>query len=236
MLCSDYRGLKKCITAIRREKDTDGAPASPRLSLQEVTTQTSREGDLQPSPSPVPPSINEDGDPCDEPEFRSTSPTIQPPPPVAKRGRTRLSHELEARRGIPTSGHSSQFRVGSSTGLERSPSPHLSHRSVRVVENSKPNSSNAPHRHAATLNMGMLPRFRRRSTSGTQPSLRKNSKGLWELTRGLNGGWDLNKSIPLDELLPHLSKLQRDFFDKLDAELDKIEVFYAEREKDMKAK
>ncbi len=84
--------------------------------------------------------------------------------------------------------------------------------------------------------MGMLPKFRKRSMSATQSSLRRNAKGLWEVTKGLSGGWDLNKSIPLTELMPQLTRLQLAFFDKLDVELEKVEVFYEEREKDMKAK
>ena len=72
--------------------------------------------------------------------------------------------------------------------------------------------------------------------SATHSSLRKNTKGLWEVTRGLSGGWDLDKSIPLSELMPQLTAVQRAFFDKIDMELEKVEVFYTEREKEMKAK
>lgn len=38
------------------------------------------------------------------------------------------------------------------------------------------------------------------------------------------------------ELLPALTTVQKAFFDKLDSELDKIETFYVEREKEMKTR
>ena len=68
---------------------------------------------------------------------------------------------------------------------------------------------------SATLNMGFLPRLARGKT-------------------GRNGhNWDRSKSIPLKDLIPALNPLQKAFFDKLDGELDKVETFYVEREKEM---
>lgn len=82
---------------------------------------------------------------------------------------------------------------------------------------------------AATLNMGFLPRLRRKSIA----------KEHWETTRR-NGKtdipWDPTKSIPLKDLLPLLSPVQKAFFEKLDVELDKVENFYLEREKDMRVR
>ena len=43
----------------------------------------------------------------------------------------------------------------------------------------------------------------------------------------------MGRPIPLIELLPQLTVVERVFFEKLDAELDKVESFYSEREKDM---
>jgi hypothetical protein len=81
----------------------------------------------------------------------------------------------------------------------------------------------------ATLNMGFLPRLRRRGTGKDHwyPS-QQNRKAALQ--------WDLTKSIPLKDLIPMLSRVQRAFFEKLDVELDKVENFYLEREKDMRTR
>lgn len=83
--------------------------------------------------------------------------------------------------------------------------------------------------HAATLNMGFLPRLRKRSTVG---------RNYWEPSRRSKAAlqWDLAKSIPLKDLYPLLIPVQRAFFEKLDIELDKVESFYVEREKEMRAR
>lgn len=80
----------------------------------------------------------------------------------------------------------------------------------------------------ATLNMGFLPRLRRKGTT---------AKEYWDTSRksGKEGiQWDLAKSIPLKDLLPLLSSVQRAFFEKLNLELDKVETFFLEREKEMR--
>ncbi|KAI0325162.1 hypothetical protein GY45DRAFT_281692 [Cubamyces sp. BRFM 1775] len=46
--------------------------------------------------------------------------------------------------------------------------------------------------------------------------------------------FDLRHPIPLMELLPQLIPVERAFFEKLDEELDKVESFYCEREREMK--
>ncbi|KAI0355975.1 hypothetical protein OH77DRAFT_278379 [Trametes cingulata] len=46
--------------------------------------------------------------------------------------------------------------------------------------------------------------------------------------------FDLRRPIPLMELLPQLTPVERAFFDKLDEELDKVESFYCEREREMR--
>lgn len=81
---------------------------------------------------------------------------------------------------------------------------------------------------AATLNMGFLPRLRRKGTS----------REFWDTAKVNKSGlqWDLARSVPLKDLLPMLSRLQKAFFDKLDNELDKVEAFYLEREKEMRAR
>ncbi len=83
--------------------------------------------------------------------------------------------------------------------------------------------------HGATINMGFLPRLKRRSTVRNywEPSRRAGKSSLQ---------WDLAKSIPLKDLLPLLSPVQRAFFEKLDSEFDKIEAFFVEREKEMRTR
>lgn len=81
----------------------------------------------------------------------------------------------------------------------------------------------------ATLNMRFLPRLRRRGTvkDHWDPARKKVESAVQ---------WDLAKSIPLKDLIPLLSPVQRSFFEKLDMELDKVETFYLEREKEMRAR
>ncbi len=87
---------------------------------------------------------------------------------------------------------------------------------------------------ANTLNMGMLPQLRR---SSTLASVRRALRGRWEpAANGHEGQWDMQRVIPLMHLIPALNFHQKAFFHKLDAEVDKIETFYVEREKEMKAR
>jgi hypothetical protein len=65
---------------------------------------------------------------------------------------------------------------------------------------------------SVSLNMGFLPRLAR-------------GKSL-----------PFNRSIPLKDLIPTLTPVQKAFFDKLDFELDKVETFYVDREKEMRAR
>ena len=113
------------------------------------------------------------------------------------------------------------------------PSQHNAEDEVKPPVNASP--THGPERRptllerAATLNMGFLPRLKRKGTA----------KEYWETSRR-NGKpglpWDLTRSIPLKDLLPMLSTVQRAFFEKLDIELDKVDTFYLEREKDMRTR
>ncbi|KAI0701367.1 SPX domain-containing protein [Cytidiella melzeri] len=75
-------------------------------------------------------------------------------------------------------------------------------------------------------------------TSGIVPSATLSGSLLPRVGRSksLRGGWDLAKSIPLKDLIPALTRVQKAFFEKLDSELDKVETFYVEREKDMRTR
>lgn len=78
----------------------------------------------------------------------------------------------------------------------------------------------------ATLNMGFLPRLRRRGTA----------KEHWDPSQRASVQWDLTRSIPLKDLLPMLSFVHRAFFEKLDREQEKVDSFYLEKEKEMRVK
>ncbi|EKM58003.1 uncharacterized protein PHACADRAFT_251953 [Phanerochaete carnosa HHB-10118-sp] len=92
------------------------------------------------------------------------------------------------------------------------------------TEQSRPNNSDLLW--TATLNMGFFPRLGRRGTA----------KGHWDPSRRASVQWDLTESIPLKDLLPMLGFVHRAFFEKLDRELEKVDSFYLEKEKDMRAK
>ena len=46
--------------------------------------------------------------------------------------------------------------------------------------------------------------------------------------------FDMRRSVPLMELLPQLTPVERAYFEKLNQELDKVESFYCDREREMK--
>ncbi|KAI0763437.1 SPX domain-containing protein [Trametes elegans] len=88
------------------------------------------------------------------------------------------------------------------------------------------------------------PRARRRSTTVTgilgrafstsnHPFHGSSHKGSGPHQQG-GPRFDLRQPIPLMELLPQLTPVERAFFEKLDQELDKVESFYCEREREMR--
>ena len=81
--------------------------------------------------------------------------------------------------------------------------------------------------------MGMLPKLRRKGTFRLPSSLKRGLGGHWELSGNPRALWDPTKPVTLVELYPQLTSTQKSFFDKLDVELDKVEAFYVEREKEM---
>lgn len=211
---SDYRGLKKRITAIRltQEQATDGTaqlllPSSPTLDTQIVETSTRGHAT--------------DDDASVE---------------AAKDSITQISdrhHGLDGQTGTESDSadHSSRLngqRPSSkllspqSPQTEALPSPQREPEPEPGPSNSQ---SSAGILRAATLNMGFLPRIKRNTSSR---NFRRAGKGTLQ--------WDLAKSIPLKDLIPLLLPVQRAFFEKLDAELDKIETFFVEREKEMRAR
>ena len=138
---------------------------------------------------------------------------------------TRPSAPVEEQEGARSSASSAASRAESSSRPRARFSEAVTPQSGQQDEGATPS-----HRsifRAATMNMGFLPRLRRRNTS--------SGRSFWEPTRRSQKAlqWDLARSIPLKDLLPMLTGVQRSFFQKLDMELDKVESFYVEREKEM---
>ncbi|TCD67423.1 hypothetical protein EIP91_012395 [Steccherinum ochraceum] len=225
----DYRGLKKRITACRKERERANGkrPASPQLDFTPVTTHSHDGHELQPDEAGE--------DLADKTSVvnhgnqvsilsSDTIPYIQSPKPVAQPGRT---HE---------------FTQGSSSGSPaytpyQSPTPRFvptpnRSRAGSIVPEQAPGSEDGVQR-AATVNMGMLPKLRRSNTFRLPTSLRRGLAGRWELDGSPKAAWDPTKPVSLAELYQLLTTTQRSFFNKLDTELDKVEAFYVEREKEM---
>ncbi|KAK7686014.1 hypothetical protein QCA50_010825 [Cerrena zonata] len=215
----DYRGLKKRITAIRKAKEN--RPASPLVDSQVVTVHADGNGELQPSLTVQSQTNVVDHRPLysEEPAELLNSPIEAPAPAaVVSRGRTRFVDEAP---------NSEIARADSSPSLISKRKKSLS-ATARDLGREGEGTRRAEHPRTNTLNMGILPKLRRQSTTRTPMR-----KGRWELTRGT---MDMDKSIPMMELFSMLTTVQKAFFTKLDTELDKVETFYVEREKEMKAR
>ena len=91
---------------------------------------------------------------------------------------------------------------------------------------------------AAVVSLGVVSAFAQSFDTVTTAISRALHKA--NSTRGTGSGplagprFDLRRPLPLMELLPQLTPVERAFFDKLDQELDKVESFYCERERDMR--
>ena len=223
---SDYRGLKKRITACRREQErTNGKrPVSPQLDSHVVTTRSHATKDLQPDvPEP-----GDDTAPRNELESRSSSredsPTpVQRPEPAALQGSSRTRIQDLSASSVPGTPH------------HFSPTPHFVPTPARSRDASNAADLGRPNdlvQRSANLNTARPPALRKRSTFRLPASLKRGIGGHWELNGDPKLPWDPTKSIPLVDLMPLLTSTQRSFFDKLDYELDKVEKFYVEREKE----
>lgn len=187
-----------------------------------MTTHSAAAGDLQPAASPT-----SFGDFKDEVMIQhevmpdALDSPIEIPSPVAICGRTRFENS-------PCDSSSTHGEVDPSTTQARS----FSHPPIHETEMTQ----RPEHPRVNTLNIGILPRLRRRSIARAPGSLRRTNRGRWELARSTSVSWDMEKNIPMMELLPALNTVQKAFFEKLDAQLDKVETFYVGREKEMKTR
>jgi hypothetical protein len=283
---SDYRGLKKRITAIRREQE--GAATAAASSSGEDPLLPRAAGVDEPSDSAASPPRGADDRDADEEsdgyeqdlgdaaaeldakdagedrpqravgslvakerqqernETHDTANTMQPSPTAkASLGRRMRSGTLDSVAENP--------RVPEDLGPHPSPGSPQSDQQHSAPERPSHNRSN-------TL-LSLASRFRRSSINivpQISPFLRSMSTPVAHgasrasLTNnntstpggipappfnGVNGNMQPAGHVaPLREVLPRLTTTQKKFFDKLDAELEKIENFYLDREHEAKAR
>ena len=209
----DYRGLKKRITAIRKAKEN--RPISPLVDPQVIIVHPDEHGELQTTSDQLKQTDNVGHQSLtpysEEPEQLVDSPAESiAPGAVGFRGRTRFTDETPNSDAVRNG-------AGPSLSFERRESGSHSRDPPREIESTQ----RPEHPRMNTLNMGILPKLRRRSV--TRP-------------KGRSGVWDMDRSVPMIELQPLLTPVQKAFFDKLDSELDKVETFYGKQEKEMKSR
>ncbi|KAI9065267.1 hypothetical protein FKP32DRAFT_511020 [Trametes sanguinea] len=217
---SDYRGLKKRITAIKRAYDAAAGTSQddgsdPLLLLQRSSTSNESDRSGRPtSPRSVRSSRTASG---------SNGPLSFPESNLVRQA------------------HNSRQEPAASPVITDEPGETLSdpgHADGEGVKRPPPGPR------AATAEQNGFPRMHRRSTTVTgilgrafstnyhpqRPNSQKGSAGV----EPSGPRFDLRHPIPLMELLPQLTPVERAFFDKLDEELDKVESFYCEREREMR--
>lgn len=209
--CRDYRGLKKRITAIRRAHLAQAA--------------ANREDD-GPALSPLGRSSTNHGSEHERPSSRRSARTASTssrlgslPPP--------FDSDATPAPDLKT-GEETEERTEYSNGLP---------------EGSEEANSPSPILHASASEPVASPRMRGRSATVTSMIGRAFSTHIPQRANSQRGSagieqagprFDLRHPIPLMELLPQLSPVERAYFDKLDEELDKIDSFYCEREREMR--
>ncbi|KAI0697516.1 SPX domain-containing protein [Cerioporus squamosus] len=209
----DYRGLKKRITAIRRahqaassSSDEDLSPTSPR----DQSAVSEHRNFSAPRPSEDTSSL------ASGPVDRRQSESSDIPGREHDRGRHAHWQTQDEREEL----ESSPERLEGDGHVDSPTRPTIAARSTTVE-------------HAA------LPRMRR-GRSNTVTTVLGRALQRANSTKGTTSGslagprFDVRRPIPLMELLPQLTPVERAFFDKLDEELDKVESFYCERERDMR--
>ncbi|KAI0631231.1 SPX domain-containing protein [Trametes polyzona] len=213
----DYRGLKKRITAIRR--------------AHQAIAQAGKEDE----PSPLPPlgrSSTSHGSEHERPSSPrsvrsiSTSTRFGSLPPPLDTPASEVAHPAELKhRGqdsLPALALEERTEYHSDPGHDgdeettRSPPPAEPNAHIRT-------------RGRSTTVSGILGRAFSTNHYPQRANSHRGSAGIGQAAR-----FDLRHPLPLMELLPQLTPVERAFFDKLDEELDKIESFYCEREREMR--
>lgn len=207
----DYRGLKKHITAIRR------------AHLAQAAANKEDDG---PALSPLGRSSTNHGSEHERPSSRrsartaSTSSRLGSLPPL-------FDSDATPAPDVKT-GEETEDRTEYSNGLP---------------EGSEEANSPSPILHASASEPVASPRMRGRSATVTSMIGRAFSTHIPQRANSQRGSagieqagprFDLRHPIPLMELLPQLSPVERAYFDKLDEELEKIDSFYCEREREMR--
>ena len=197
---SDYRGLKKRITAIRRTQQISaqsGEDEDHILSPTSVLGPIASEADSIGRTSVAHSESNTQDDTGITQDRRSSARHVTLPPPADGHGGTvsepenidyLADHESSTRPPLATGSGSGNPRA------RRMRSGTVTTLLGRAIQRANSTRGSAPHQ----------PRF------------------------------DMRHSIPLIELLPQLVPVERAFFEKLDQELDKVESFYCDRERELK--
>lgn len=234
MLFSDYRGLKKRITAIRNAQEVPSSSSDQiplhhaedeDYSASKAPSDDSASYVAENSPAPPPKAAlssierRDEHHPASIPSLQSTGgPSMNNDPPYIGAGN-------DEQGGIRFQGDASGHE--STVGAQGKGRPGEMIRST-------------------TINMGALPKLRRRATglSSILPAIRtqNNVSGSMSSASSVRSKLigmrerDPKPVIPLRDLIPVLTPLHKAFFEKLDQELEKVESFYCDREKEMRQK
>jgi hypothetical protein len=272
--CSDYRGLKKRITAVRREREGEAhVPDSEHTSgddpLLPTTTRAknassnangaARGSDSAASPAEV--ASNDDAnddadaeaDQDSDDEFvnqrRAAAGALE-----AETRRERLGSALE---GTPSRTAPAVVPDGlplpTTTSVRPSPGVYsTSSQPVALTNGAGPGLGMGVGRPQAPARAGTLRRLASRfrlpsfaAGSNTATPLQQQQQDLSSPFANANANAPYGSAAaaasasrirPLSEIMPTLTATQKKFFDKLDAELEKIETFYLDREKEARTR
>ncbi|RDX42436.1 hypothetical protein OH76DRAFT_101013 [Lentinus brumalis] len=207
----DYRGLKKRITAIRR-------------AHQAVSSSSSDEDLIIPPASPRDQPVSFS---APRPSEYASSSTSGPSVRRQSESADTPGHEHDRE-------HHAHWQIRNDREeVESSPE--------RLEGDGNPDSPTRPSLAArsTTVEAAALPRMRR-GRSNTVTTVLGRALQRASSTKGTTSGpvagprFDVRHPIPLKDLIPQLTPVERAFFEKLDEELDKVESFYCERERDMR--
>ncbi|KAI0760362.1 SPX domain-containing protein [Fomes fomentarius] len=218
----DYRGLKKRITAIRRaHQNATQSSSNEDLVLSPTSPLHSSFDDLGAADGPHPFG--------DSASFASGSVDHTATTDTVPTGLARTSQDGAANdRGTP-------LEILHEHAVFQSGPAELEHSTERTESSTRPTLT----MQHTTVEAAALQRSRR-GRSNTVTTALSRALHRASSTKGTASGpnvgprFDLRRPIPLMELLPQLTPVEHTFFNKLDEQLDKVESFYCERERDMR--